>query len=41
MKKSIQKKGRKKDRRPTPGRPGGPTNQQDRIQSIRGKTKKK
>ena len=47
MKKSIQKKGRKTDRPPTtrPGAgslplgPGGHTNQQDRIQSIRGKTK--
>ena len=47
MKKSIQKKGRKTERPPTtrPGAgslplgPGGHTNQQDRIQSIRGKTK--
>ena len=47
MKKSIQKKGRKTDPGTTPGPgaktlpkcPGGHTNQQDRIQSIRGKTK--
>ena len=47
FKKSIQKKGRKTVVRPTPQAgsgtpaevPGGHTNQQDRIQSIRGKTK--
>ena len=47
MKKSIQKKGRKTGCPPTTGPgarslplgPGGHTNQQDRIQSIRGKTK--
>ena len=47
LKKSIQKKGRKTGCPPTTGPgarslplgPGGHTNQQDRIQSIRGKTK--